>query len=81
MGKSPFEIVHGKNLLGPLDLSHLLANYSFSGDAEERAKQLKKLHEQIRTHIEKQKAKYKEKADAHKKFMEFNEGYLVWIYL
>ena len=50
-GKSPFELVYGMNPLGHLDLSSLLENHSFSGDVDERVKQLKKLHERVSQHI------------------------------
>ena len=81
IGKSPFEVVYGKNPLRPLDLSPLLVTHSFSGDVADRVKQLKKLHEKVRAHIEKQNAKYKEKADTHRKHVVLKEGDLVWVHL
>ncbi|XP_060177884.1 uncharacterized protein LOC132607823 [Lycium barbarum] len=51
-GKSPFEVVYGKNPLGPLELSPLIQNHSFSGDADERVKELKKIHENVLQEIE-----------------------------
>ena len=46
-GHSPFEVVYGLNPIGPLELAPLLVTKHFSGDAEERAKEIKKLYEQI----------------------------------
>ena len=44
---SPFEVVYGLNPIGPLELAPFLVTKHFSGDAEERAKEIKKLYEQI----------------------------------
>ena len=51
------------------------------GQAQERAKEMKKLHKQIRAQIEKVKASYKAKANKHWKPMVFNPGDLVWLHL
>jgi hypothetical protein len=53
----------------------------FSGDADEQAKGIKKLHEQIRGQIEKKNEKYRTQANKHRKPMTFKEGDLVWIHL
>jgi hypothetical protein len=57
------------------------ATIQFSGDADERAKGIKKLHEQIRGQIEKKNEKYRMQANKHRKPMTFKEGDLVWIHL
>jgi hypothetical protein len=46
-GHSPFEAVYGLNPIGLLELAPLPVTKHFSGDAEEWAKEIKKLHEQI----------------------------------
>jgi hypothetical protein len=80
-GCSPFEAVYGLNPISPLDLAPIPATIQFSGDADERAKGIKKLHEQIRGQIEKKNEKYRMQANKHRKPMTFNEGDLVWIHL
>ena len=44
VGKSPFEIVYGLQLIGPMELAPHDTIKQFSGDAEVRAKEIKKLH-------------------------------------
>ena len=68
-------------MLGPLDLSPLLQSHSFNGDADERVKHLKMLHEKVSQHIEKQNKIYKEHADKKRKKQLFEVGDLVWVYL
>ena len=80
-GKSPFEVVYGKNPLGPLDLSPLLQSHSFSGDANDQVKQLKSLYETVSRDMEKQIISYKEKADKKMKKQLFEIRDLVWVYL
>ena len=53
----------------------------FSGDVEVRAKEIKKLHEEVRLKIEKQNAKYVEQENRHRKYVEFEVGDLVWVHL
>ena len=76
-GCSPFEAVYGMNPIGPLDLSPIHVNSQFSGEADERAKFIKKIHEQVRSKILKQIEKYKKHADKHQKKLVFDEGDLV----
>ena len=54
IGRSPFEVVHGKNPITPIELTPKVIQQRFSADAYERAKQIKKLHEQVKNHILKQ---------------------------
>jgi hypothetical protein len=68
-GCSPFEAVYGLNPISPLDLAPIPATIQFSGDADERAKGIKKLHEQIRGQIEKKNEKYRMQANKHRKPM------------
>lgn len=52
----------------------------FSAEAEERAIQVKKLHEQVREKIVKQNEKYRDKANIHRKYKKLKEGDLVWVH-
>ena len=80
-GCSFFEEVYGMNPIGPLDLAPIHITDQFSGEANERAKFIKKIHEQVRYKFLKKIEKYKKKADKYRKKVVFKEGYLVWIQL
>lgn len=80
-GKCPFEVVYGTRPLSPLDLAPSTDKQQFSSDAESRAKEIKKLHEQVREQIRKQNSKYKTQCDKHRKQQIFKVGDLVWIHL
>ena len=60
-------------LLTPFDLSPIHIHDHFSGEADERAKFIKKIHEQLRSTILKN-------TDKHRKKVVFQEGDLVWIH-
>jgi len=79
--KCPFEVVYGLCPLSPLDLTPSPSTQQYSADAEQRANEIKKLHEQIRGRIEKQNSRYKTQRDKHRKLHTFKEGDLVWIHL
>ncbi|GKA98552.1 hypothetical protein Tco_0826489 [Tanacetum coccineum] len=55
--------------------------YQFSGDAEERVKFIKKLHEEVYKKIVTRNEKYKARVDKQRKHVQFNEGDMVWIHL
>jgi hypothetical protein len=80
-GCSPFEVVYGLKPISPHVLVPFLTTIQFNGDAEERAKEIKKLQEQIQDHIKKQNEKYRMQANKHRKLAAFKEGDLVWINL
>ena len=50
-------------------------------EAEERDKEMKKLHEQVRAHIEKVTEQYKAKANNNRTHLELQLGDFVWLYL
>ena len=81
VGKIPFEVVYGLQSIGPMELAPCATIKQFSGDAEVRAKEIKKLHEEVRLKIEKQNAIYVEQANIHHKYVEFEVGDLVWVHL
>ena len=78
---SPFESCYGINPLTPLELTPLPLESRVSYEAEERAKEMKKLHEEIRAKIEKTNEMYKARANKHRKAITFKPGDLVWIHL
>ena len=67
--------------LTPLDLLPFPAETRVSFEAKARAKEMKKLHEQIRVQIKKTNEAYKAKADKNRKQLEFKLGDLVWLHL
>jgi hypothetical protein len=73
--------VYGLNPIEPLELAPLPITKRFSGDAEEKVKQIKKLHEQIREIFLKQNEKYSKQANKYRKPVAFKEDDLVWIHL
>ena len=80
-GRSPFQIVYGRNPITPLDLVPIPITEHFSSDGEEQAKRIRELHEQVRQRIIQQNDKYKLRADRRRKKVVFQEGDLVWIHL
>ena len=67
--------------LSPLDLTPSPNTQQYSADVEQRANEIKKLHERFRERIEKQNSRYKSQRDKHRKLYTFQEGVLVWIHL
>ncbi|GKV36628.1 hypothetical protein SLEP1_g44736 [Rubroshorea leprosula] len=80
-GKCPFEVVYGVRPLSPLDLAPLPTSRQFSADAEQRAKEIKKLHEEVREKLQRQTIRYKAHHDKHQKKVVYKEGDWVWIHL
>jgi len=73
-GYSPFEIVYGLNPTGLLELTPLSVTKNFSGDADKKVKEIKKLHEQVQNKIGKQNDKYCKQANKYWKPATFKEG-------
>ena len=69
------------NRIGHLNLAPIHIIDHFSGEVDERAKFIKKIHEQVRDKILKQTKKYKKQAGKRQKKVVFKEGDLVWIHL
>ena len=67
--------------INPLDLVPLSGTHHYSGDANERMKNIKKLHEEVREKILKHNEKYMKNAYKHQRYVEFKEGDLVWVHL
>jgi len=78
---SPFECVYAVNPLTPLDLLSISTEARVSFEAKTRAKEMNKLHEQIRGQIEKTNEAYKAKANKHCRQLGFKSGDLVWLHL
>jgi hypothetical protein len=55
---SPFEVVYGFNPCVPIDLVHIPIDERTFMDGIRKAELMKKLHEQVRLHIEEKTTKY-----------------------
>ncbi|XP_054782774.1 uncharacterized protein LOC129290094 [Prosopis cineraria] len=74
-------VVYGTRPLSPLDLSPSIDKQQYNFDADQRAKEIKKLHKQVRERIQKQNLRYKAQRDKHRRQQTFKVGDLVWIHL
>ena len=77
VGKIPFKVVYGPQLIRPMELAPHPTIQQFSGDAEVRAKEIKKFHEEVCLKIEKKNAKYVEQENRRCNYVEFEVGELV----
>ncbi|XP_071738939.1 uncharacterized protein [Rutidosis leptorrhynchoides] len=75
--KSPFEICYGVNPLISIDLVPFTIEPKASVEAEAKAKEMKKLYEEVKEKIEKTSQQYKAKANQHRKQPTFIPGDLV----
>jgi DNA anti-recombination protein RmuC len=69
--------VYDRNPASPIDLMSFPTNQSYSADADERAKAIKEIHDQVRKQIEKQNQKYEKQANKHRRAVIFKECDLV----
>ncbi|KAJ9555026.1 hypothetical protein OSB04_009640 [Centaurea solstitialis] len=80
-GMSPFLVVYGRNPFTPLDLAPLPATEYFSTEGEDRATQIKLIHQQVRDQIINNNIVYQRRANVRRKKVVFQEGDLVWVHL
>jgi len=70
----PFEACYRVNRLTLIQILPFLIKNRVNVKTQERAKEMKKLHKQIRAQIEKINASYKARANKHRKHMVFQPG-------
>ncbi|GKC06066.1 RNA-directed DNA polymerase [Tanacetum coccineum] len=80
-GKSPFEVVYGRNPITPLDLVPVPEVGQFSEEGADQSEQIKELHRSVQEQIIRHNKQYKEHADKRRKQVLYREGDLVWIHL
>ncbi|KAE8655824.1 putative CCCH-type zinc finger family protein [Hibiscus syriacus] len=78
---SPFEIVYGQNPSGVLDLAPIPRIGHFNPKADEMAKYLRGIHEQVKQTIHESNTKYKTRVDNHRRQVLFDVGDFVWAVL
>ncbi|KAJ9549289.1 hypothetical protein OSB04_021832 [Centaurea solstitialis] len=80
-GMSPFLVVYGRNPLTPLDLARSPVTEYFSSEGEDRAAQIKLIHQQVRDQIINNNIVYQRRANVRRKKVVSQEGDLVWVHL
>nr|GEX51692.1 hypothetical protein [Tanacetum cinerariifolium] len=80
-GKSPFEVVYGRNPITSLELAPIPVTEPTNMDAEQHATNIKQLHQRVREQILHHNKQYANRANKHRKRVMYKEGDLVWIYL
>ncbi|KAE8700504.1 putative CCCH-type zinc finger family protein [Hibiscus syriacus] len=80
-GLSLFEIVDSQNPSGVLDLAPIPRIGHFSPKADEMAKYLRGIHEQVKQTIHESNTKYKTRVDNHRRQVLFDVGDFVWAVL
>ena len=64
-----------------MNISPQETNKQFSSDVKVRVKEIKRLHEDVCSRIEKQNTMYVNEANRQRKLVEFHVDDLVWIHL
>ncbi|GJV21088.1 RNA-directed DNA polymerase [Tanacetum coccineum] len=72
-GKSPFEVVYGRNPITPLDLVPVQAVGQFSEEGVDQSDQIKELHQSVQEQIIRHNKQYKEHSDKHRKQVLYRE--------
>lgn len=80
-GKTPFEVVYGKNPITPLDLTPIQEPATVSDESSQQVGDMQKLHMDVQRRINQSNQKYASKANQRHKSIVFKEGDLVWIRL
>ncbi|GJR86227.1 RNA-directed DNA polymerase [Tanacetum coccineum] len=80
-GKTPFEIVYGRNPITPLDLVLIPMREPLNIDTDEQSKKIKDLHQEVRDTIVRSSTRYNAQANKHHNWVVLQEGDLVWIHL
>jgi translation initiation factor IF-1 len=78
---SPFEVVYGFNPCVPIDLVHIPIDERTYMDGIRMAELMKKLHKEVRLHIEEKTTKCAKQANKGQKMVRFEPGDLVWIHI
>jgi hypothetical protein len=80
-GKSPFEIVYGRNLRGVSELMDLDQIITKSASAEEFTELMEELHSRVKERLLESNQEYKRRVDQHRRQLQFKVGDLVLAHL
>ena len=80
-GLSPFKVVYRVEPLSPLDPLPRPLDGKPSVEANKRVEEIKRLHDRVKSKIEKSNASYQAQANKHKRKVVFQPGNLVWVHL
>jgi hypothetical protein len=80
-GKSPFQIVYGRQPRGVSELRDSEQTNTSSANAEEFTEAIKELHSQVKERLLKSSQEYKRRADQHRRQLQFEVGDLVLAHL
>lgn len=80
-GRAPFQVVYGRMPKSVVDLADIPEGERVNTDAEALAELIKQTHEEVKSCIEQNNAKYKSAADQHRRYKEFEVGDKVMVYL
>ncbi|KAJ9557635.1 hypothetical protein OSB04_012249 [Centaurea solstitialis] len=80
-GRTPFEVNYGVNPLTPIDLIQLPKGSEIHFEASNQAKEMQKIHEQVKAKIEHANDLYKKRTNKYRKKAVFQPGDLVWLHL
>ncbi|RVW78808.1 Transposon Ty3-I Gag-Pol polyprotein [Vitis vinifera] len=80
-GYSPFEVAYGLKPKQPVDLIPLPTSVRTSQDGDAFARHIRDIHEKVQEKIKINNENYKEAADAHRRYIQFQEGDLVMVRL
>ena len=78
---SPFKVAYGIEPISPLDLTPRPLDEKPSADAASRVEEIQKIHELVRSRIEKTHTSYQAQANKQKKKVVFQPAEFVWIHL
>ena len=74
IGKSPFEIVYGRQPRGIIELRDLNQDEFRSAGEEDFTTEIKKLHDRVREKLQDNNQKYKSKVDQKRREAQFEVG-------
>ena len=80
-GCSPFEVAYGLKHKQPIDLRKLPPSICTSQEGSTFAHHIQEIHDKVRDKIKISNENYNEAADAHRKYIQFQDGDLVMVHI
>ena len=79
IGYLPFEVAYGLKPKQPIDLSKLPLFVCTSQEGSSFTRHIQEIHDKVRDKIKISNENYKEAADAHRRYIQFQDGDLVMV--